>query len=102
MRIVWTPTAIPNLVEIHKFIEQDKPSAAARVANRILVSVERLVRHPYLGRPGRESGTRELVVPGTPHVIPYEVYKSRVVILAVLHGAQQPPSKYTGSRGPVS
>lgn len=93
MRIIWSPTAVENLIEIHKYIEQDKPAAASRVAARILESVERLARYPHLGRPGREPGTRELVVTGTPYLIPYEVYKNRVVVLAVLHGAQQPPSE---------
>jgi toxin ParE1/3/4 len=91
MRIVWSPTAIENLIEIRTYIEQDKPSAAARVARKIVESVQGLARHPYLGRPGHDPGTRELVVTGTPYLVPYEVYKGRMVILAVLHGARLNP-----------
>jgi toxin ParE1/3/4 len=82
MRIIWTETAIANL------IEQDQPAAARRVAQRILISVERLARHPHLGRPGREPETREFIVAGTPYIIPYRIHRERLAILAVLHAAQ--------------
>jgi len=62
MQIVWSETAIANLVEIRKYIEQDKPAAARRLAQRILLgqapsgartraSVERLAEHPTSGDP---------------------------------------------------
>jgi toxin ParE1/3/4 len=88
MRIIWTETAIANLIEIRRYIEQDQSAAARRVAQRILVSVERLARHPHLGRPGREPETRELIVGGTPYIIPYRIHRDRLAILAVLHAAQ--------------
>jgi toxin ParE1/3/4 len=91
MRIVWSETAIANLIEIRKYIEQDKPEAARRLAQRILASVERLAKHPHLGHPGREPETRELIVAGTPYIIPYRVHRDRLAILAVLHAAQSRP-----------
>jgi toxin ParE1/3/4 len=93
MRIVWSETAIANLVEIRKYIEQDKPVAARRLAQRILDSVERLAEHPHLGHPGREPETRELIVAGTPYIIAYQIYRSRLCILAVLHAAQSRPEE---------
>jgi toxin ParE1/3/4 len=93
MRIAWSETAIANLVGIRKYIEQDKPAAARRLAQRILISVERLAQHPHLGRPGREPETRELVVAGTPYIIAYRVYRGRLSILAVLHAAQSRPEE---------
>jgi toxin ParE1/3/4 len=93
MRIVWSETAIANLVEIRKYIEQDKPVAARRVAQRILDCVERLAEHPHLGRPGREPETRELIVAGTPYIIPYRIYRGRLCILAVLHAARGRPEE---------
>lgn len=93
MRIIWSETAIANLVEIRAYIEQDQPAAARRVAQRILASVERLAKHPHLGRPGRELETRELVVSGTPYVIPYRIHRGFLAILAVLHGAQDRPER---------
>jgi len=91
MRIIWSEMAISNLIEIRRFIEHDKPEAARRLAQRILASVERLAEHPHLGRPGREPGTRELIVAGTPYIIPYRVQRGRLSILAVLHAAQNRP-----------
>ena len=93
MRIIWTETAIANLIEIRRYIEQDQPAAARRVAQRILDSVERLARHPHLGRPGREPETRELIVAGTPYIIPYRIHRDRLAILAVLHAAQDRPEE---------
>lgn len=91
MRIIWSATAISNLSQIREYIEQDKPEAARRVPQRILSSVERLAKHPYLGHPGREPGTRELIVAGTPYIIPYRIHRDRLVVLAVLHAARHDP-----------
>jgi toxin ParE1/3/4 len=88
MRIVWSRTAIANLIEIRSYIEQDKPAAARRLAERILESVERLATHPHLGRAGREPETRELIVAGTPYIIVYQIYRVRLSIVAILHAAQ--------------
>jgi toxin ParE1/3/4 len=88
MRIIWSETAIGNLIEIRRYIEQGQPAAARRMAQRILASVERLAKHSHLGRPGRELETRELVVAGTPYVITYRIRGGRLAILAVLHAAQ--------------
>jgi toxin ParE1/3/4 len=91
MRIIWSPTAISHLVNIRRFIERDKPEGARRLAQRIIFSVERLAKHPHLGRPGREPGTRELIVAGTPYIIPYRVHRGHLAILAVLHAAPERP-----------
>ena len=88
MRIVWSQTAIANLVEIRKYVVHHKPEAARRLAERIIASVERLAMHPHLGHAGREPETRELVIGGTPYIIPYRIHDGQLAILAVLHGSQ--------------
>jgi len=88
MRIVWSETAIANLIEIKEFIEQDTPGAARRVATRILSSAEQLTKYLHLGHPGREPDTRELVVAGTPYILPYRVVHGKIFILAVLHARE--------------
>jgi addiction module RelE/StbE family toxin len=90
MRIVWTRQAIQHLADLQSYIEGDKPQAARRLATAIRKTVALLARFPYLGRQGRKAGTRELVVAGTPYVVPYQVRDNTLVILAVLHGAQSP------------
>ena len=91
MRVIWTETAISDLVEIQRFIEPDKPEAARKLTQKIPTLVERLVQHPHLGRPGREAETRELIVPGTPYIIPYRIDRGRLAILAVLHAPRNRP-----------
>ena len=91
MTLVWAPRAIRHLEELRAYIAQDSPAAAGRIAAMLLEAVERLAERPSLGRPGRVAGTRELVVPDTPFVIPYRVRADRVEIIAVFHGRQQWP-----------
>ena len=91
MRIVWSRRAIRHLTNVRDYIAQDSPEAAAGVATKILESVERLTKHPNLGRPGRIAGTRELVIPGLPYVIPYRIHRNRVELIAVFHGRQRWP-----------
>jgi addiction module RelE/StbE family toxin len=91
MRIVWSQTAIANLIDIRKYIERDKPVAARQLAELILEFVERLAEHPHLGHAGREPETRELIVAGTPYISVYRIYRGHLSILAVLHAAQDRP-----------
>ena len=94
MKIVWAPRAIKHLVSLRNFIAKDSEQNAALVAKRILESVELLQAHPEMGRPGRVLGTRELVVPNTPFIVPYRVCKDRLELIAVFHGHQKWPTKF--------
>ena len=93
MRIVWSRRAVQHLAEIRSYIARDHPQAAQRVAARILESVDLLAGHPHIGRSGRVIGTRELVVSGTPYVIPYRVKEDRLELIAMFHGKQKWPKR---------
>ena len=93
MTIVWSARALRHLAKLRAFIARDRPTAAREVALAILSSVELLADQPGLGRPGRLPGTRELVIPGTPYVVPYRVRGSRLEIIAVFHGRQRWPER---------
>jgi len=93
MKVVWSPRAIRHLTALCDYIQADHPQAAANVAAKILESVDRLAVEPHSGRPGRLAGTRELVVPGTPYVIPYRVRAGRLDLIAVFHGKQKWPRR---------
>jgi toxin ParE1/3/4 len=41
--------------------------------------------HPRMGRLGRLSGTRELVISKTPYVVPYRVQGETIELLRVIH-----------------
>ncbi len=89
VELVWSPLARARLREIHAYVAQDNPEAAARLTTRIIALVEALKFRPYLGRAGAEPGIRELVIGGTPYIVLYRVRGKRVTINTVWHGAQR-------------
>ena len=93
-RVRWLRRAVRNLDEEAEYIARDDPQAAARIVERILTSVDQLATYPALGRLGRVPGTRELVVSGTPYLVPYRVRGETVEILRVFHGARKWPEKF--------
>jgi toxin ParE1/3/4 len=91
MKVVWSRRAIRQPVHLRRYIEPDSEQNAL-VASRILTSVDLLRTHPQIGRPGRVPGTRELVVPDTPYVIPYRVRRERLELIAVFAAAKNGPA----------
>ncbi len=94
MRVRWLRRALENLGEEAAYIARDDPHTAARIVERIATSVERLATHPASGRPGRVPGTRELVISGTPYIVPYRVHGEAVEILRVFHAARKWPERF--------
>ncbi|MBF0292596.1 MAG: type II toxin-antitoxin system RelE/ParE family toxin [Nitrospinae bacterium] len=91
MRVKWTRTALSNLDSEASYIALDDPAAASRMVSRIVNGVAALRAHPAMGRPGRVPGTRELVVGGTPYLIPYRVKNGALEILRVFHHSRKCP-----------
>lgn len=89
MKIVWTLFAIKDLDNAYDYIAATNRSAALDIIERIEKAVAALRLTPGMGRLGRVSGTRELVVTRTPFVVPYWVEEDRVEILAVIHAARR-------------
>jgi plasmid stabilization system protein ParE len=61
---------------------------------RIFSTVELLERHPELGRRGRVSGTRELVLAPMPFLLAYRIRRESIEVVALLHGARKWPGKF--------
>jgi toxin ParE1/3/4 len=80
VEIRWLDDALADVTEIYRYIAADNLDAAARVVARIRAAVGRLRDVPHSGRPGRWRGTRELVIPGTPYLVPYRVRGTSVEI----------------------
>ena len=93
MEVRWLEDALADITEIHRFIAADNTRAAARVVERIQTAIRLLAELPHRGRPGRWPGTRELIIPGTPYIVPYRVQGDRVEILRVFHGARRWPAE---------
>ena len=52
-----------------------------------------LLENPKLGAPGRVPGTRELVIPKTPYIVPYRVRHSTIEIARVYHASRRWPDR---------
>jgi len=91
MDVRWAPRAADDLERIVRYIQQDDPEAAHRVARTIYERAEGLQTLPNRGRPGRVEGTRELALPPLPFIIVYRVLPEAVQIVRVIHGAQRWP-----------
>lgn len=98
MQVKWLRTALRNLDEEATFIAADDPRAAQLVVERVLNAVEMLASQPALGRPGRVSGTRELVVAKTRYLIPYRVRGNVVEVLRVFHTSPRMAERAAGRR----
>ncbi len=99
MKVKWVRLALNDLNEAAEFIAQDNPESASRVLKRIWEAVQMLADHPHAGRAGRVPGTRELVIAGTPFIIPYRVVENTVQILRVLHGKREWPHHFSPEGG---
>jgi len=86
-RFEYAPRYFRRLEDIRERIAVDNPTGASRIVERIRAAVTRLAASSALGRPGRVVGTRELVIPGTPYVVPYRVKGDIVQIITILHGS---------------
>lgn len=91
MQLKWTLLAIHDLREAGDYISAENPQAAVKMAARVLEAVEYLREYPGIGREGRLSDSKELVVTGTPFIIIYRLRSPTVQILRVLHHAREWP-----------
>lgn len=89
MTVRWTTAASKDYAAAHAYIAEGNLRAANAVMDRILEGIAALERHPEMGRKGRVSGTRELVV--APYVVAYRMRQGVIEILAIIHGARKWP-----------
>ena len=95
MKIAWSPEAIEDLVSLRAYIAEDNPAAARRTVQHIRESIEQLLPdNPRIGRAGRVPGTRELVIPRTPYIVPYRLQRTTIQILRVYHAARRWPDSF--------
>ena len=95
MKIAWSPEAIEDLVSLRAYIAEDNPAAAHRTVLHIIASIEQLLPHnPRIGRAGRVPGTRELVIPRSPYIVPYRLQRTTIQILRVYHAARRWPDSF--------
>ena len=94
MPVRWVEVALANLNAEAEYVGRDNPAAAARTVESIVRAVDQLKEFPAIGRPGRVAGTRELVVTGTPYIVPYRVKSGYIEVLRVFHAARRWPTSF--------
>lgn len=88
MKVLWRPMANEDREAIFEYIAQDNPAAACALDEDFEAKAQMACQRPRLYRVGRMQGTRELVVRPN-YVMVYRIEAEAVVILRVLHAAQQ-------------
>ncbi len=91
MQVRWTTAAASDLESIAEYLFEKTPEHAARLIREICDAVFALRIYPNRGRPGKKSGTRELVLPALPYIVVYKVASDVLHIARILHAAQDWP-----------
>ncbi len=94
MRIRWTRPALFDLEEIDQYLSKENQKLPIVILKRIRAAAGILADHAEIGRLGRVSGTRELIVAGTPFILPYRICSNEIQILRVLHSSRKWPSEF--------
>jgi addiction module RelE/StbE family toxin len=83
--------ALRNLEQIHAYYaRQMDPARAHEALADIRAQIDRLAQCPAYGRPGRKTGTRELVLRRYPYIAVYRVEGDAVVTIRVQHTGRRP------------
>ena len=93
MKIIWAQPARLDLLDIFDYIASASPKSAKTLLIEIKNRTALLIDNPH-GAYRWVYGTRELVVTGTPFILPYRISGQHIQILAVFHGARQWPENF--------
>lgn len=91
MRLRWTPSAAADLEHIYYYLVEHHAHRARPTVRQLYDRIRSLKATPRLGRPGREEGTRELLMTNLPYLVVYRLTDQAIEILHIYHGAQQRP-----------
>lgn len=91
MKIKFSKLAADDLKMTKDYISQDNISAANTIIGRVIEAIENILTFPYIGRPGRVSNTKELVVSSTPLIIVYQLRQDTLYIVRIIHAARKWP-----------
>ena len=89
--VVWRARALADIGRIVRYIGTDNPIAARRIGRELLLAGDSLLTFPRRGRPGRQTGTRNLLAL-PPHILVYRIATDgAVTIVRIWHAAQDHP-----------
>ncbi len=89
MKLIWSPLSLERIIEISKFISEDKPSAAKKWIEDVFNSVDGLNKFPESGRVVPEVNRQEIreILFGNYRII-YRIEMNTISVLTVRHGKQ--------------
>jgi plasmid stabilization system protein ParE len=94
-RLLWDAKARKDLTAVTKYFSEKDPRIAALLLERIETTAAALAKRDT-GRPGRMPRMREKSVVRTRYILAYRVLRRQIVILRVIHSAQE----WTGKKWP--
>ncbi len=90
MKVIWTPEAQQDRLDIWEYVAQESPQAAANLDAMFSKAALNLSAHPELGRAGKIAGTRELY-PHENYRLGYEIEDRTIWVLVLVHTARRWP-----------
>jgi toxin ParE1/3/4 len=100
MPIEWSRHASQDIRSLRLFGNRRDSNSGTRMARKVTASVAKLFAlsedsgKKEVGRTGRVTGTRELVIADTPFIVPYRVQYGQVEILRVFHHSLPWPDQF--------
>lgn len=73
-RVLWTPQARKDLLDIYLTIGMDNPSAAERVFTTLEAKTELLASHPHMGPRHPEIGPSARLLVEKPYLVLHETH----------------------------
>ena len=80
MRIRWTPSAAADLEGISEYLKEHHPHYRLQTMRKLYQRICALKGAPYIGRPGRIEGTRELLFRPMPYIAVYRVTEHAIEV----------------------
>lgn len=87
MQVIWSPSALRDVVQIRRYIANFNPRAAESLMEALIAAGDDLTAFPCRGRPVR-GNLRELTLV-YPYIIRYRIDANQVLILGVRHGMRR-------------
>jgi len=96
MKLAFSREARGDVVRLRTFIAEHDPTAAGRAARRLIQGIERLARHPRLGK--RVGIAPDQIAPEEirdwlvgDYVIRYLIANDQIIVLRLWHGKENRP-----------
>ncbi|MDR2007426.1 MAG: type II toxin-antitoxin system RelE/ParE family toxin [Alphaproteobacteria bacterium] len=91
MKIIHTPDFDLDIIEIKNYLKENHPTYIKSTLLQIKQKTKDLAKNPYMGRIGRDMGTREVVFTKLPYVIIYKIKENELHILDIFHTSRNYP-----------